>query len=114
MTTIIRGIPQTRAALARVEAEIKVAAPAAARAGAEIIGRAAQSRAPRNTGVTASSITVSSDGEMARVGPTTAYARFPEFGTVHMAGQHYMQEAADASQGSIVAAVAAILKTAIQ
>ncbi|MGH7206839.1 MAG: HK97-gp10 family putative phage morphogenesis protein, partial [Nitrospiraceae bacterium] len=110
----IRGIAQTKAAFAKARAEMEAAAPAASKAAGEVLARTMISRAPRATGATASSIRVDTDGETAHVGPTMAYARFPEFGTVFISGQHYMTQAADDSQGAIVASIAAILKAALR
>ncbi|MGH7206894.1 MAG: HK97-gp10 family putative phage morphogenesis protein [Nitrospiraceae bacterium] len=112
--TGIRGIAQTKAAFAKATAEMEAAAPAASKAAGEVLARAMISRTPRQTGATASSIRVDSEDETAHVGPTTSYARFPEFGTVHMSAQHYMMKAADDSQGAIVASIAAILKAALR
>jgi HK97 gp10 family phage protein len=110
---IVHGISQTRAALALVEAKIKTAAPTAARAGAEVVGRNMISRAPRDTGATAASIRVDSGGETAQVGPTTSYARFPEFGTRYIPAQRFMRDAADASESEVVAAQIAVYRAAL-
>jgi len=110
----IRGIARTNAALLAVRARTEVAAPFASKAGAEVVGRRAIVRAPRDTGATAGSIRVQVEGDIAHVGPTTDYARFPEFGTRYIPGQHYMQEAADESVGDVVSAMAAIIKAAVE
>lgn len=109
----LRGTAETKAALARVEAEMKATAPAAARAGAEVVGSAAASNAPRNTGATANSIRVDSAGETAHVGPTTSWARFTELGTVYVGAQHWLQSAAESSTTGVVSAMASVLKAAI-
>jgi HK97 gp10 family phage protein len=54
------------------------------------------------------------EGDTARVGPTTDYARVPEFGTRYMPGQHYMQSSADESVDDVVSAIAAIIKAAVE
>lgn len=110
----IRGIGQTTAALLAVRARTEVAAPLASKAGAEVVGRRAIARAPRDTGATAASIRVEVEGDTAHVGPSTQYARFPEYGTRYMQGQHYMQQAADESVGEVVSAIAAVMKAAVE
>jgi HK97 gp10 family phage protein len=110
----IRGIAQTNAALLAVRARTEAAAPFASNAGAQVVGRRAIARAPRDTGATASSIRVQVEGDTAHVGPTTVYARFPEYGTRYMPGQHYMQEAADESVDDVVSAIAAVIKAAVE
>lgn len=113
MTTIVRGIPQTKAALARVNAELLAASPAASRAGGEVLARAMMAKAPRNTGRMASGITVSIEGATAKVGSDVPYARFVEFGTRYMGAQPFEQGAADETTGGIVSAIAAVLRAAI-
>lgn len=108
------GIAKTNAALLAVRARAEIAAPFASKAGAEAIGSRAIARVPRNTGATAASIRVESEGDTAHVGPSTGYARFPEFGTRYMPGQHYMEEAAGESIPEVVSAVAAIIKAAVE
>lgn len=103
---------QTRAALERIRLEIEAASPAAAKAGATVLGRDMIARAPRNTGRLASSIRVESDGKTAHVGATVPYARFVEFGTRYMPAQPFEEDAAN-NKGGIVAAIAAVLKAVI-
>jgi HK97 gp10 family phage protein len=110
----IRGIAQTKAALARVQVQARAAAPTASKAAAGVVGRNITSRAPRNTGATATSVRVFSEGETAGAGPTTSYARFPEFGTRFQAAQNYMADAADASEAEVVTTIAAIMKAAVE
>ena len=114
MTVQIRGIARTNAALLAVAAKMEAAAPFAAQAGAEVVGRQILTRVPRDTGATASSIRVQVDGEIAHVGPSTIYARFPEFGTVYIPGQHYMEQAAEDSTSAVVSAIATIMKAAVE
>ena len=114
MTTRIHGIARTNAALLAVAAKMRVAAPLAAKAGAEVVGRRAIVRAPRDTGATAASIRVEVEGETAHVGPSTDYARFTEYGTVYIPGQHYMEQAATDSVGDVVSAIAVIIKAAVE
>jgi HK97 gp10 family phage protein len=113
MSASILGIARTQEAFKRVGIEMDAAAPSAARAGGEVVARAAQARAPRRTGATAASIHVESSGQTALVGPTTPWAKFPEFGTVYIPAQRYMQDAADSSHTGIVAAMIPIFKAAI-
>jgi HK97 gp10 family phage protein len=111
---MIHGIARTNAALLAVAAKMQVAAPLAAQAGAEVVGRNMIARAPRDTGATASSIRVQVEGDTAHVGPSTIYARFPEFGTRYIPGQHYMEQAADDSTSAVVSAIATIMKAAVE
>jgi HK97 gp10 family phage protein len=110
----IRGIGQTTAALLAVRARTEVAAPFASQAGAEAVGRSAIARAPRDTGATAASIRVEVEGDTAHVGPSTVYARFPEYGTRYMPGQHYMEQSAMESVGEVISAIATVIKTAVE
>lgn len=113
MITIIRGIPQTKLALARIEAELRAASGPAARAGGEVLARAMVARAPRDTGRLASSIRVDSSGDTARVGADVPYDRFVQKGTRFMAAQAYGVEAGNETTGGIVAAIASVLKSVI-
>jgi HK97 gp10 family phage protein len=117
MNTILHGLPQTKTALEKAKREIELAAPSAAKAGGEAVARAAASRAPRRTGRLAASIRVETttlgDGATASVGTDVSYARFPEFGTVYMPGQHFLSDGAKAAEREIVAAAIAVFKSAI-
>jgi len=115
---MIRGIPATKAALAKVKAEIELAAPKATQAGGEILARAMIASVPRNTGRLASSIRVVDvssfgDGATARVGSDVPYARFVEFGTTFMAAQPFAEDAADSVPAAIVTAMASIYKSVL-
>jgi HK97 gp10 family phage protein len=110
----IHGIARTNAALLAVAAKMRVAAPLAAKAGAEVVGRQAIARVPRDTGATAASIRVQVEGDTAHVGPSTDYARFTEYGTVYIPGQHYMEQAAEDSASAVVSAIATIMKAAVE
>jgi len=111
---MIRGIPETKRALARLEDRIKAAAPLAARASGEVLQREMQSRAPRDTGALATSISVDVDGETARVGAGVDYDRFPHLGTVYQSAQPYGEEGARASTSEIIAAQTAIMRQAAE
>ncbi len=117
MTLSVRGIPRTKAALARVQAEIEAASPVAVKAAGDIVARAMVARAPRRTGALASSIRVDvsslGEGAVAKVGAEVPYDRFVQKGTVYMAAQPYGEEAADDTPSPIVAAMLAIYRTAI-
>ena len=91
---------------------VRAAAPAASRAGGEVLARDMAARAPRRTGKLASSIVVQSDGDTAHVGSTVPYDRFVQYGTRYVSAQPFETDAAD-EPGGIAAAVAAILKAAI-
>lgn len=111
---MIRGMAQTRAALAAVERRIKAAAPLAAKASGEVVKREMQSRAPRDTGALAASIQVASEGETAKVGATVDYDVFVQLGTVYQAQQAYGEEGARASTSEVIAVQAEILKRAAE
>jgi HK97 gp10 family phage protein len=111
---MIHGIARTNAALLAVAARVQVAAPFAAQAGAEVVGRNIIARTPRDTGATAASVRVIVDGDTAHAGPTTNYARFPQYGTVYIPGQHYMEQAAEDSTSAVVSAIATIMKAAVE
>lgn len=113
MSLIVRGIPQTKAALERVRLEIEAVKGEASKAGGEVLARAMVSRAPRRTGQMASEIGVTMDADTAKVGSGANYARFVQSGTRFMSAQPFETEAADETTSSIVAAVAAVLKAAI-
>jgi HK97 gp10 family phage protein len=117
MSVVIRGIPQTKAALARVKVQVEAASPAATRAGGEIVARAMIAGAPRDTGRLASSIQVDTtsigDGAVSKVGSGVPYDRFVQFGTVFMAPQPYGQSSADSVTTAIVTAMASVFRTAI-
>lgn len=108
------SVAATKAAFLRIEAELLAAAPAASRAGAEIVAREAARRAPRDTGATAASITVTSDGATAHAGPQTAWARFTEYGTIYISPEHWLLEAGEASTEGIIAAETAIMKVVLR
>ena len=66
---------------------------------------------PVDTGATRASIapTFSADGLEARIGPTTAYAPFLEFGTSHMAARPYMLPALEQERAAFLAAAGQVL-----
>jgi HK97 gp10 family phage protein len=109
----ILGISQTKAALARVAAEMAVATPIAERASAGVVARAVAARAPRDTGRLISSIRVDPDDSGANAVVDVDYARFNEYGTRYMPAQHFMADAADASTSGIVATMLAVYRAAI-
>lgn len=111
---IVRGIPQTKAALTRIALRLKAAEPEASRAGGLVLARAMAARAPRDTGRLASGISVDVSGDTAKVGTNVPYDRFVQRGTRFASAQPYAQEAADRATGGIVAAIAAVLKAAIR
>jgi HK97 gp10 family phage protein len=110
---MIRGIPQTKAALERVKFEVTAAAPGASRAGGEVVAHNMASRAPRATGRLASSISVDVSGDTARVGANVPYDRFVQRGTTYMSPQPYGEQAASETSG-VITAIAAVLKAAIR
>jgi HK97 gp10 family phage protein len=112
MSTLL-GLPQLRAKLAQVTAEVELASPVATKAGGEVVARAMIVSAPRDTGTLASSIGTETTAEGTFVGPTVDYARFVEYGTRYMAAQPFAEEAADEVWGEVVTAMASIYKAAI-
>lgn len=113
MTTIVRGIPETLAALARVQAEAKVAAPVSTNAAARVLAAAMVKEAPKRTGKLAGSVRITQEGDTGLVGATVPYDRFVQKGTKYMSAQPYGEVASDETKGGIVAAIAAVFKTAI-
>jgi HK97 gp10 family phage protein len=88
------------AAPARVDRTVRTVIADAA----ENVASTARSLAPSDTGATRASISVemAADGMDASIGPTTYYARFIEYGTVHMAPQPFMGPALDAVRPRLV------------
>jgi HK97 gp10 family phage protein len=117
MSLTIRGLPQLKAKLARVNTELALASPAATQAGAEVIARDMAERAPKDTGALAASIHVETSalgfGASSAVGPTVPYARFVEFGTRYMAAQPFEEESADSVAAAVVTAMASVFKAVI-
>ncbi|HEY5987759.1 MAG TPA: HK97-gp10 family putative phage morphogenesis protein [Streptosporangiaceae bacterium] len=113
MATIVSGIPQTIAALERVQIEAKVAAPVASRAGGAVLAAAMIKEAPKRTGKLAGSVRITQEGDTTLVGATVPYDRFVQKGTKYMSAQPYGEVASDETKGGIVAAIAAVFRTAI-
>jgi HK97 gp10 family phage protein len=113
MSISIRGLPQLRAKLAQVTAEIELASPIATKAGGEVVARAMVARAPRDTGALASSIRTETNATGTLVGPDVDYARFVEYGTRYMAAQPFAEEAAGDVIAEVVTAMASVFKAAI-
>jgi HK97 gp10 family phage protein len=115
--TRIRGIPQTRLALAKVEAQITSSTPIAVKAGGEVVQRAMISRAPRRTGALAGAIGVDvstfGEGATAKVGSDVPYDRFVQKGTVYMSAQPYGEDAGDSSEAGVTAAMLAVYRAAV-
>ena len=109
----MRGIPETKRALERIDLELKAAAPEASHAGGTVLGRAMVASAPKRTGRLAASIRLTMSGDTAKVGSDLPYARFVQFGTRYMSAQPFENEAADSTTSSIIAAIAAVMKSAI-
>jgi HK97 gp10 family phage protein len=114
MTTVVHGIPEALAALERRKIQAKIATPIATRAGGEVVQGIAQAVAPKDTGALAASITVEMEGDDAQVGPTVEYARFPNYGTVYIRAQHYMETASAVASPIVEAAMAAVYKIAMK
>jgi HK97 gp10 family phage protein len=71
----------------------------------ELVARNVEKRAkdvvPVDTGATKSSIFVDRKGLSATVGPTTEYAPFLEFGTVHMSARAFMTPSLEAERSNL-------------
>jgi|TARA_R110002020_G_scaffold21850_9_gene74082 HK97 gp10 family phage protein len=81
----------------------------------QVAARNIESRAkqlvPRKTGATANSIEARPQGEMEwRVGPTTDYAPFLEFGTVYMKERPYLIPSAEHERPRVSKAVTELVK----
>lgn len=113
----VHGIPQTKAALAKIRVQVEAASPTAVRAGGEVVQRAMVARAPRDTGALAIGISVDvvslGEGATAHVGSSASYDRYVQRGTRHMSAQPYGQDAADASHGGVATAMASVYKAAV-
>jgi HK97 gp10 family phage protein len=71
----------------------------------QLVARNVEKRAkdvvPVDTGATKNSIYVDLDGLSARVGPTTEYSPFLEFGTVHMSARPFMIPSLEAERPNL-------------
>ena len=66
---------------------------------------------PRKTGATGNSITATRETPLEwRIGPSTEYAPFLEFGTIHMAARPVMVPSAERERPRVKAAVTALVK----
>lgn len=113
----LRGVAQTKAALAAIQARIEAASPEAVQQGGERVASRMRSIAPRDTGRLASQIGVDvsslGDGATAKVGSDAPYDRFVQSGTVHMTAQPYGTDAGEEATSQIVAAMIAVYRAAL-
>lgn len=118
MSVIVRGIPQTKLALKKVQLQIEAAAGPASKAGGEVVQRNMQARAPRRTGFLVSligtEVDASGGGAVTKVGSDAPYDRFVQRGTRYMSAQPYGEEAGNASIPGIIEQMAAIFKAAAE
>jgi HK97 gp10 family phage protein len=114
MTTTVLGVPQTLAALERIQLEAKAATPVATQAAGQIVAAAMKAQAPRDTGRLAASIAVRRDGDDAIVGADVAYDRFVQKGTRYMEAQPYAEEASGETSDAVTAAIAAVFRVALR
>ena len=84
-----------------------MASAAATKAALDTQARA-RTKAPVDTGNLRASITVSTSGTSAEVGPEAMYGGFQEFGTSKMSANPYMNPAADEVEPGFVDAVSKI------
>ena len=117
MSGTVRGIPQTKAALTKIGAEIELASPEAVGRAGEVVASRMRSTAPRRTGALAAAISVDTtslgEGASARVGSDVPYDRFVQKGTVYMGAQPYGEDAASSSESGVVAAMIAVYRAAV-
>ena len=71
-------------------------------AGGQAVKQRAQAAAPVRTGALARSVRADATGDTITVGAYVEYARFQEFGTVHVPASPYLRPALEASQTQIV------------
>jgi hypothetical protein len=109
----VHGIAETKAALLALEARLLAAAPIASRSAAEAFGEGMAAAAPRNTGATAASITVASEGATAHVGPTTPWARFTEYGTVYITAMAWMERGVDQMRSPALQKMEEVFRAAV-
>lgn len=113
----LRGVAQTKAALAKVQVEIEAASPTAVSEAGKVVASAMSSRAPRDTGRLVSLLAVETDslgeGATAKVGSDASYDRFVQKGTRNMGAQPYGEDAAQAAAPGVVAAMIAVYRAAL-
>jgi HK97 gp10 family phage protein len=113
MSITIRGLPQLRAKLAQVTAEIELASPGATAAGGAVVLRAMFARAPKDTGLSASRLQAVTTAEGTFVGTDVPYDRFVQKGTRYMTAQPYGEESAEEVTAAVVTAMASVFKAAL-
>jgi len=104
-----RSLEKTEAALKTARLKLEAAAPAAEKAGAEIVAHKMQDRAPVRSGRLRGSIHAEGSSAVA----DAPYAIPVDRGTVHMRAQPFAEDAADASTREIEAAMIAVFRTAL-
>lgn len=104
-----RSMAQTKAALKAAEVKVAAAAPTAENAGAGVVAREMQSRAPVRTGALRASIHAEGSSAVADV----PYAIPVDRGTDHMAAQPFAETGAKAAEPGVVAAMTAVFRTAL-
>lgn len=75
-------------------------------AGAEAVSESAKSICPVDTGALRDSISVSMEGNRAKISANTDYAAYVEFGTSKMAPQPYLVPSLIGNSGAVLAAMA--------
>lgn len=115
--TRIHGIPQLKRKLRQIERDVNRASPKAVAAGGGAFLQMARLKAPKRTGRLAAGIRIDVedqlDGAVAHVGTDVPYDRFVQLGTRYMDAQPYAEDAAEASEGGITAAMAVVYKAAL-
>jgi len=100
---------RTTLALKGAELKVAAAAPTAENAGAEIVAREMQARAPVRTGRLRGSIHAEGSAAVADV----PYAIPVDRGTDHMAAQPFAEDGAKAAERGVEAAMIAVFRTAL-
>lgn len=118
MAMLIRGMAETKAALARLEVEVEVASPKAVEGASKVVASEMASRAPRDTGylvsVLETDVGSAGEGATAKVGSNAPYDRYVQRGTRYMGAQPYGEQAAAAAAPGVVAAMTAVYKAAVE
>jgi HK97 gp10 family phage protein len=86
------GLPQLLATFGRFQVEAEVGEKVAEQAGAQVVAADMRNRAPVDTGALRNSVTVSAEGEGAKVAVMVPYARFVQFGTRYMEAQPFISD----------------------
>lgn len=104
------GLSTVLGRIAAVQASAELLGKRSERAAAQAVASRAASLAPVKTGALRSSIVVDEVSGETHVLVRVPYAGFQEFGTVSVEARHFLQNAIDASKGSIISSIASVFK----